>query len=256
VIHPTAIVHPNANIDRGVEIGPYCIVGENVSIGRGSVLQAHVVINGWTTIGEDSKIFPFATIGAASQDKKYLGERAYTRVGSRTIVREYVSIQRATGEDQVTAVGDDCLFLAYVHIAHNCTIGNSVTMSNLAQLAGHCIIEDHALIGGATALHQFTRVGSYAMVGGASRLTRDVPPFFLVSGNPAEPYGLNSVGLRRAEFSAEERAEIKKFYKILYGSKLNLSQAIEMMKAEAATASGRHMIAFLEGESQQGILLK
>jgi UDP-N-acetylglucosamine acyltransferase len=256
VIHPTAIVHPNANIDRGVEIGPYCIVGENVSIGRGSVLQAHVVINGWTTIGEDSKIFPFATIGAASQDKKYLGERAYTRVGSRTIVREYVSIQRATGEDQVTAVGDDCLFLAYVHIAHNCMIGNSVTMSNLAQLAGHCIIEDHALIGGATALHQFTRVGSYAMVGGASRLTRDVPPFFLVSGNPAEPYGLNSVGLRRAEFSAEERAEIKKFYKILYGSKLNLSQAIEMMKAEAATASGRHMIAFLEGESQQGILLK
>lgn len=256
MIHPTAIVHPNANIDRGVEIGPYCIVGENVSIGRGSVLQAHVVINGWTTIGEDSKIFPFATIGAASQDKKYLGERAYTRVGSRTIVREYVSIQRATGEDQVTAVGDDCLFLAYVHIAHNCTIGNSVTMSNLAQLAGHCIIEDHALIGGATALHQFTRVGSYAMVGGASRLTRDVPPFFLVSGNPAEPYGLNSVGLRRAEFSAEERAEIKKFYKILYGSKLNLSQAIEMMKAEAATASGRHMIAFLEGESQQGILLK
>ncbi len=256
MIHPTAIVHPNANIDRGVEVGPYCIVGENVAIGRGSVLQSHVVVNGWTTIGDDCKVFPFATIGAASQDKKYRGERAYTRVGSRTTIREYVSIQRATGEDQSTSVGDDCLFLAYVHIAHNCVIGNSVTMSNLAQLAGHCVIEDNAVIGGMTALHQFTRVGSYAMVGGASRLTRDVPPFFLVAGNPAEPYGLNSVGLRRAEFSPEERAEIKKFYKILYGSKLNLSQAIETMKAEAATASGRHMIAFLEGESQQGILLK
>ena len=256
MIHPTAIVHPNADIDRGVEVGPFCFVGENVSIGRGSVLQSHVVVNGWTTIGEECKIFPFATIGAPSQDKKYQGERAYTRVGSRTTVREYVSIQRATGEDQVTSVGDDCLFLAYVHIAHNCVIGNSVTMSNLAQLAGHCIIEDHALIGGMTALHQFTRVGSYAMVGGASRLTRDVPPFFLVAGNPAEPYGLNSVGLRRAEFSAEERAEIKKFYKILYGSKLNLSQAIETMKAEAATESGKHMIEFLEADSQQGILLK
>jgi UDP-N-acetylglucosamine acyltransferase len=256
VIHPTAIVHPNANVDRGVEIGPYCVVGENVAIGRGSVLQSHVVINGWTTVGEDCKVFPFATIGAASQDKKYFGERAHTRVGSRTIVREYVSIQRATGEDQVTSVGDDCLFLAYVHIAHNCVVGNSVTMSNLAQLAGHCVIEDNALIGGMTALHQFTRVGRYAMVGGASRLTRDVPPYFLVSGNPAEPYGLNSVGLRRAEFSPEERAEIKAFYKILYGSKLNLSQAIETMKAQATTASGRHIIAFLEGESQQGILLK
>jgi UDP-N-acetylglucosamine acyltransferase len=256
VIHPTAIVHPNANVDRGVEIGPFCVVGENVSIGRGSVLQSHAVINGWTTIGEDCKIFPFATIGAASQDKKYLGERAYTRVGSRTIVREYVSIQRATGEDQVTSVGDDCLFLAYVHIAHNCVVGNSVTMSNLAQLAGHCVIEDNALIGGMTALHQFTRVGRYAMVGGASRLTRDVPPYFLVSGNPAEPYGLNSVGLRRAEFSPEERAEIKSFYKILYGSKLNLSQAIETMKVQATTDSGRHIIAFLESESQQGILLK
>ena len=129
-------------------------------------------------------------------------------------------------------------------------------MSNLAQLAGHCVVEDNALIGGMTALHQFTRVGRYAMVGGASRLTRDVPPYFLVSGNPAEPYGLNSVGLRRAEFSAEERAEIKAFYKILYGVKLNLSQPIESMKAQAKTDSGRHIITFLEGESQQGILLK
>jgi UDP-N-acetylglucosamine acyltransferase len=256
VIHPTAIVHPNAKLDRGVEIGPYCVVGENVSVGRGTVLQAHVVVNGWTSIGEDCSIYPFATIGAASQDKKYGGERAYTRIGSRTIVREYVSIQRATGEDQVTAVGDDCLLLAYVHIAHNCVLGNGITMSNLAQLAGHCVIEDNASIAGMAGLHQFVRVGRYAFIGGDSKVTRDVPPFFLVEGNPATPYGLNSVGLRRANFSEPERSEIKKLYKMLNGSKMKLADAIEAMRAEVSTESGRHMLEFLQGESQRGILLK
>lgn len=256
MIHPTAIVHPNAKLDRGVEVGPYCIVGENVSVGRGTVLQAHVVVNGWTSIGEDCQIYPFATIGAASQDKKYTGERAYTRVGNRTTIREYVSIQRATGEDQVTAVGDDCLLLAYVHIAHNCILANGITMSNLAQLAGHCIIEDNVVIGGMAGLHQFTRVGRYAFIGGDSKVTRDVPPFFLVEGNPAAPYGLNSVGLRRANFGEEERAEIKKFYRLLNGTKIKLSEAIETIRSEATTDSGRHMLEFLQGESQRGILLK
>lgn len=256
MIHPTAIVHPNAKIDRGVEVGPYCILGENVAVGRGTVLQAHVVINGWTTIGEDCRVYPFATIGAASQDKKYLGERAYTRIGNRSVIREYVSIQRATGEDQVTSVGDDCLFLAYVHVAHNCVVGNGVTMSNLAQLAGHCTIEDNVVIAGMAGLHQFTRVGRYAFVGGDSKVTRDVPPYFLVEGNPAAPYGLNSVGLRRANFSAAERAEIKKFYRLLYGSKMKLSDSIDAMKREVSTDSGRHILEFLEGESQRGILLK
>ncbi|HET7813122.1 MAG TPA: acyl-ACP--UDP-N-acetylglucosamine O-acyltransferase [Candidatus Baltobacteraceae bacterium] len=256
MIHPTAIVHPNAKIDRGVEIGPFCVIGEHVQIGRGTVLQAHIVINGWTTIGEDCQIYPFATIGAASQDKKYVGERAFTKIGSRTVVREYVSIQRATGDDEVTAVGDDCLLLAYVHIAHNCIVGNNVTMSNLAQLAGHCIVEDHAVLSGMAGVVQFTRVGRYAFVGGDSKVTRDVPPFFLVEGNPATPYGLNSVGLRRAGFSEEERAEIKKFYKLLNGSKLKLSEAIEAMRTEVSTPSGRQMLEFLEGESQRGILLK
>jgi UDP-N-acetylglucosamine acyltransferase len=256
VIHPTAIVHPNAKLERGVEIGPYCIVGENVAVGRGTVLQSHVVVNGWTTIGEDCEIFPFATVGASSQDKKYEGERAYTHIGSRTVIREYVSIQRATGRDEVTAVGDDCLLLAYVHIAHNCIVKNHVTMSNLAQLAGHCVIDDHAVLSGMAGVVQFTRVGRYAFVGGDSKVTRDVPPFFLVEGNPATPYGLNSVGLRRAGFSEEERAEIKKFYRLLNGSKLKLSEAIEAMRADVSTESGRQMLDFLEGESQRGILLK
>lgn len=254
MIHPTAIVHPSADIARGVDIGPYCLVGENVTIGKGTVLQAHVVVNGWTTIGEDCEVYPFATIGATSQDRKYAGERAFTKIGNRTVLREYVSVQRATGEDAVTQVGDDCLLLAYVHIAHNCVLGNSVTMSNLAQFAGHVEVADFATIGGQAGVHQFTRIGRYAMVGGASKITKDVPPFFLIEGNPAEPYGLNSVGLRRAGFTVEERNEIKKFYKILYNPKMNVSQAVEAMKAEASSDPGRELIAFLEAPSQRGIL--
>lgn len=253
MIHPSAIVHPSAKIARGVEIGPYCIVGDKVSIGTGTVLQAHVVVNGWTEIGEGCEIFPFATIGATSQDRKYEGERAYTKIGDRTVLREYVSVQRGTGEDTVTSVGDDCLLLAYVHVAHNCIVGNNVTMSNLAQLAGHCEVGDYAVIGGQVGAHQFSRIGRYAMVGGASKVMKDVPPYFLVEGNPALPNGLNSVGLRRAGFSAEARAEIKQFYKLLYASKLNVSQALEAMKAEAKTDSGREIIAFLEAPSHRGI---
>ncbi|HEY1655427.1 MAG TPA: acyl-ACP--UDP-N-acetylglucosamine O-acyltransferase [Candidatus Tumulicola sp.] len=254
MIHSTAIVHPGAEIGRQAEIGPFCVVGEHVSIGARTVLQAHVVVNGWTEIGQDCHVYPFATIGAASQDRKYSGERAFTRIGSRTILREYVSIQRATGHDEVTSVGADCLLLAYVHVAHNCSLGDGVTMSNLAQLAGHVEVGDYATIGGQAGVHQFTRIGRYAMIGGASKLTKDVPPFFLIEGNPARPYGLNSVGLRRAAFTPSERNEIKKFYKILYDPKLNVSQAIELIKAEVATDPGREILAFLESPSERGVL--
>jgi UDP-N-acetylglucosamine acyltransferase len=254
MLHPTAIVHPAAELGENVEIGPYCVVGEHVSIGSRTVLQAHVIVNGWTSIGQDCLLYPFCTVGAASQDRKYTGERAYTRIGNRTILREYVSIQRATGHDEVTAVGDDCLLLAYVHIAHNCILGNGVTMSNLAQLAGHVHVGDSVTIGGQTGVHQFTRIGRHAMVGGMSKCTKDVPPFFLVEGNPCEPYGLNSVGLRRADFTVEERNEIKRFYKLLYNPKLNVSQATEAMKEQVTTDPGREIIAFLEAPSQRGVL--
>lgn len=254
MFHPTAIVHPSAEIGKDAEIGPYCIVGEHVSIGARALLQAHVVVNGWTQIGDDCQLYPFSTVGAASQDRKYAGERAFTRIGNRTILREYVSIQRATGEDELTAVGDDCLLLAYVHIAHNCILGNGVTMSNLAQLAGHVNLEDYVTVGGQTGIHQFTRVGRHAMVGGMSKLTKDVPPYFLVEGNPCKPYGLNSVGLRRAGFPVAERQEIKRFYKLLYDPKLNVSQALEAMKAEVTTEPGREIVAFLEAPSERGVL--
>jgi UDP-N-acetylglucosamine acyltransferase len=254
MLHSTAIVHPAAEIGKNVEVGPFCVVGEHVSIGAGTVLQAHVIVNGWTAIGEDCLLYPYCTVGAASQDRKYAGERAYTRIGNRTILREYVSIQRATGHDEMTAVGDDCLLLAYTHIAHNCILGNGVTMSNLAQLAGHVNVGDYVTIGGQTGVHQFTRIGRHAMIGGMSKCIKDVPPFFLVEGNPCEPYGLNSVGLRRAGFTGEERNEIKRFYKLLYNPKLNVSQAVEEMKEEVKTNPGREIIAFLEAPSQRGVL--
>jgi UDP-N-acetylglucosamine acyltransferase len=254
MIHPTAIVHPNARLGKETEIGPYCIVGENVAIGARTKLLAHVVVNGNTTIGEDCEIYPFGSIGMASQDRKSHGELAYTTIGDRTTLREYVSIHRATGEGQTTSVGSDCLLLAYVHIAHNCRIGNGVTMSNLAQLAGHVIVEDFANIGGMAGTHQFVRIGAYSMIGGATKLTRDVPPYFLVEGDPARVWGLNSVGLRRHGFSSETLSELKDCYKLLYRSGKNISQAIGDIKTLVHTDAGLQLVAFLEADSERGIL--
>jgi UDP-N-acetylglucosamine acyltransferase len=254
VIHPTAIVHPKAQLGRNVEVGPYSIVGEHVRIGDRSKLLAHVVVNGHTTIGEDTVIHPFCSIGASSQDRKAAEETSFTTIGDRTVIREYVSIHRATGEGQTTAIGDDCLLLAYVHIAHNCRLGNDVTMSNLAQLAGHVVIEDHAGIGGMAGVHQGVRIGAYAFVGGMTKLVRDVPPFFLAEGNPAQVYGLNSVGLRRREFSPDVLSELKDAYKIIYRSDRNLRQAIEALREVVQSDTGRRLLMFLEAPSERGVL--
>ncbi|GAC1304344.1 MAG: acyl-ACP--UDP-N-acetylglucosamine O-acyltransferase [Vulcanimicrobiaceae bacterium] len=254
MIHPTAIVHPKAAIGEGAEIGPFCVIGEHVSIGARTTLLAHVVVNGFTTIGEDTRIHPFCSIGAPSQDRKYHGEVAFTTIGSRTEIREYVSVHRATGENEVTSVGDDTLLLAYVHIAHNCRIGNHVTMSSTAQLAGHVIVEDHVTIGGQTGVHQFVRIGEFAMVGGISKITRDVPPYFLVEGNPATPYGLNKVGLRRAEFTPEIVSELKECYGIMYRSGHNISQAAEAMRGVVRSDRGRHLLAFIDAPTERGIV--
>ena len=254
MIHVSAIVHPSANVDRTSDVGPFCLVGENVRIGARTKLLAHVVVTGHTTIGEDTTVYPFASIGASSQDRKALDEVAYTTIGNRTTIREYVSIHRATGQGETTSVGDDCLILAYVHIAHNCVVGNHVTMSNLAQLAGHCVVEDYAGIGGMVGTHQFVRIGQHAFVGGYTKLVRDVPPFLLVEGNPAEVYGLNSVGLRRAGFNREVMGELKEAYKTVYRSDRNLSQAVTSLHETASTDEGRAFLAFLEADSIRGIM--
>ncbi len=203
-----------------------------MTIGEGAKILAHVVINGYTTIGDEAVIYPFASIGAPSQDRKAGEEIAYTTIGARTVVREYVSIHRATGEGQTTSVGTDGLLLAYSHIAHNCAIGNFVTMSNLAQLAGHCTVGDYAVIGG--------------MAG--------VPPYFLIEGNPAEVYGLNSTGLRRHGFGQDVLHELKEAYKTIYRSDRNLSQAVVTLRETVTTDEGRSLLAFLETESNRGIM--
>jgi UDP-N-acetylglucosamine acyltransferase len=254
-IHQTAIVHPNAELESEVEIGPYCLVGEHVRIGKRTRLLGHVVVNGRTTIGEEVTIHPFATVGTPSQDRKAVpGEVCFTTIGNRTVLREYVSVQRGTGENAVTAIGADCLLLAYVHIAHNCVVGNFVTMSNLAQLAGHVRVEDHASIGGATGVHQFVRIGRYSFVGGMTRLARDVPPFFLIEGNPPKVFGLNGVGLRRANFSTEAMSELKACYKMLYHSGRNVSQAVAVLSDIVKTEAGRELLAFVRASSERGIV--
>jgi len=256
VIHPSAIVHPNANIAKNADIGPFCVVGEHVTLGARATLLAHVVVTGRTTIGEDAVIHPFATIGAPSQDRKAEdGEISFTTIGARTVIREYASIHRGTAEaGGVTSVGDDCLILAYGHVAHNCRVGNHVTMSNLAQLAGHVVVEDHALIGAMAGVHQFVRIGRYSFVGGYSKLGRDLPPYFLCDGNPPQVYGLNLVGLRRAGFSRESLTELKEAYKTIYQSDKNVSQAVTSLRETVHTEEGRTLLAFLEAGSERGIL--
>jgi UDP-N-acetylglucosamine acyltransferase len=254
VIHPTAIVHPKASIGAQAEIGPFCVIGENVTIGARARLLSHVVVNGFTTIGEDAKIHPFCSIGAPSQDRKYLGEKSFTTIGARTEIREYVSVHRATGEGETTAIGDDSLLLAYVHIAHNCRIGNNVTMSSTAQLAGHVIVEDYATIGGQTGVHQFVRIGEHAMIGGISKISRDIPPYVLVAGNPVQPYGLNRVGLQRADFTPEVMAELKECYRLIYRAGLNITQAADAMRGVVTSDKGRHLLAFIEAPTERGIV--
>jgi UDP-N-acetylglucosamine acyltransferase len=254
VIHPTAVVHPGARVSSDAEVGPYCVVGGDVRIGANTKLLAHVVVNGHTEIGSECTIFPFASVGMSSQDRKYRGERAETRIGDRTTLREYVSVHRATGEGEATTIGNDCLLLAYVHIAHNCVVGDHVTMSNNAQLAGHVIVEDHVVIGGMAGFHQFVRVGAYAMVGGMSRIDKDVPPFFLVEGNPPDVRNLNWVGLRRAGMASAELAELKESYRVLYHSNRNISQAREVLRETVHTPAGRRLLDFLEADTDRGIL--
>jgi UDP-N-acetylglucosamine acyltransferase len=256
VIHSSAIVHPKAKVDRSAEIGPYCLIGEHVTVGARSSLLAHVVVNGRTTIGEDTTIHPFCTIGAPSQDRKAdEDETAYTTIGSRTVIREGASIHRGTADaGGVTSVGDDCLLLAYTHVAHNCRVGNGVTMSNLAQLAGHVVVEDNAVIGAMAGIHQFVRIGRYAFVGGYAKIGRDVPPYFLADGNPPAVYGLNAVGLRRAGLAREALTELKDAYKTIYRSEKNTSQAVAALRETVTTDEGRTLLAFLEADSERGIL--
>lgn len=230
-IHPTAIIDPKAEIEKGVVIGPYCIIKDGVKIKKGTNLISNVIIEGNTEIGENCTIYPFTTIGLPPQDLKYRGEKTAVKIGNNNIIREYITIHRASiGGDGITSIGNDNFLMAYVHIAHDCKIGNSVIMANLATLAGHVVVEDYAVIGGLVAIHQFTRIGAYAMVGGFSGVGQDIPPYTTASGARAKLFGLNTIGLKRHGFSDETINYLKKAYKILFREKLTLKDALKKIQ--------------------------
>jgi len=232
-IHPTAVVSPEAKISEGAEIGPYTIIGPDVNIGKNTIVGPHVVIDAHTDIGEGCRIFQFASIGAAPQDLKFRGEKTRVVIGNYNTIREFATIHRATSADiGVTVIGDRNLLMAYTHVAHNCKLGNNIIMSNAVNLAGHIHVEDYVIIGGMTGIHQFTRIGAHAFIGGASAVSKDIPPFVLVSGNFAKPYGLNMVGLKRRGFKEESLQALKKAYRIIFRSSLLLDVAIEKVKNE------------------------
>ena len=252
-IHPTAIVHPGARLDETVEVGPYAIVGEHVAIGEGTVVQAHAFIDGHTTIGKNCKIFPFACVGMPTQDLKYDGGTTYAEIGDGTTLREFSTVHCGTRDGEVTRVGRNCLIMAYCHVAHGCTVGNEVIMSNSAMLAGEVVVEDKAILAGLTGVHQFCRIGTMAMVG-TGRVTKDVPPYMLIAREPAEVVSPNLVGLQRRGVSPEAIAALKHAFRIIWHEDLNRQQALAKVRAELPDLPEiRHLCEFIE-QSQRGTL--
>ncbi len=251
-IHPTAIVHPKAQIDKDVEIGPYSIVGENVKIGKNTVIGPHVVVDGWTEIGEENKIFQFASIGSINQDLKYHGEEAYLKIGDRNTIRESVTMNIGTeGGGGITRVGDDNLFMVGAHIAHDCILGSRIIIANLGTLAGHITIEDGAIVGGVVAIHQFCRIGKMAIIGGCSKIVQDIPPYMMADGHPAEVRGINLIGLKRKKYDRKDIQDIKEAHRIIYRSGLNTSQGIEKLKTELGESDQvKEIIAFIENTNR------
>jgi UDP-N-acetylglucosamine acyltransferase len=236
MIDARAVVSPQANIAEGVQIGPFSIIGAGVSIGAGTWIGPHVVIKGPARIGVDNKIFQFASVGEDPQDKKYQGEETLLTIGDRNVIREFVTINRGTVQgDGVTRIGDDNLLMAYTHVAHDCRIGNQVVLSNVATLGGHVEVGDYAILGGLSAVHQFTKIGVHCFIANNAAVTRDVPPYVMAVGQPAEPHSVNTIGLQRRGFSSEQILNIRRAYRILYRSGLKLKAALEELDKEAVS---------------------
>lgn len=231
LIHPTAIIDSQADLADDVSVGPYSVIGAHVTIGSGTVIGPHVVIKGHTTIGENNRIYQFASVGEDPQDKKYASEVTQLVIGDRNTIREFTTLHRGTQQDHsLTQIGDDNLFMAYTHVAHDCIIGNHVIMANGASLAGHVRLNSQAILGGFTLVHQFTQIGQYSFSAMGSTITQDVPPFIMVGGRPTRPHGINSVGMERNGISAEDIRLIRKAYKIIYKMNLRLEDAIDQME--------------------------
>jgi UDP-N-acetylglucosamine acyltransferase len=247
-IHETAIIHPDAELGAGVKVGPFSIIGANAKIGDNTIIESHVVIEPWSIIGKDCLICSGAVLGGKPQDKKFKGERSYLIVGDRNIIREFVTLHRATGEDNATRIGDDNMIMAYCHVGHNCTIGSNIMMANLVGISGHSVVEDRATLGGMAGVHQFVRIGKLAMIGGQSKVVQDVAPFMIADGRPTKAYDLNVIGLRRNGVPAKVRSELRQSCKLLYRSNLNLSQAIETIENEIEQSPERdYLLDFVRG---------
>lgn len=253
-IHPSAIVEEGAQIGASVTIEPYAIVKKNVTLEDGVTIKSHAYIDGHTTIGEGTTIYPSASIGTKTQDLKFRGEKTYVKIGKNCEIREFTTINSSTFEDTTVSVGDRCLIMAYCHIAHNCQVGNEVVMSNNAMLAGHVTVEDCAIVGGMTPVHQFVRIGTHAMVGGMSRVTEDVPPYTIGGGIPYVMAGINRVGLKRRDFSFETRKALASTYRLVYRSGLHLDEALAQVEAEIEQIDEvKHFVAFCR-ETKRGLI--
>ncbi len=247
-VHPTAIVSAEARLAPDVSVGAFSVIGAETHIGEGTTIASHVVIAGRTRIGRRNRIFPFASVGDIPQDRKYGGEPTATSIGDDNVIREFVTIHAGTAQDRgTTTIGDRNLQLAYSHVAHDCVIGNDTTFSNNAQLAGHVVVGDYAVLGGFVGVHQFCRIGAHAMVAAGSIVLQDVPPVVTAAGYPAKPHGINSEGLRRRGFAAKDIAAVRHAYKALYRAKLPLDEARAAIAAQAAAVPALGiMSAFLE----------
>ena len=254
-IHPTAIVAPGAELAETVSIGPYCVIGSDVRLGERVELLSHVVVEGRTSVGEGTRIFPFASIGHQPQDLKYHGEPSTLEIGSNNQIREYVTIQPGTeGGGMLTRVGDNCLFMASAHVAHDCIVGDNVIMANNATLAGHVVVGEYAFLGGLSAVHQFVRIGKHAMVGGMSGVEADIIPFGMVIGNRAYLSGLNIVGLKRRGFSRDEIHALRNAYRLLFGPEGTLQERVADV-AEQFHDNGAVMeiVEFIRDESSRSL---
>lgn len=255
MIHPTAIIHPGARIAANVGVGAYSIIGEHVEVGEGTSIGPHVIIEGRTRIGRENRIASFTVLGGAPQDKKYGGEPTRLEIGDRNMIREYCTFSTGTVQDAgVTRVGSDNWIMGYCHIAHDCQIGDSTTFANNTQLAGHVLVQDFAVLGGFTGVHQFVRIGAHSMMGGGTMLRQDVPPYVTVAGNPPRAFGVNAEGLRRRGFSEEAVSGISRVYKLLYRSGLTLADAQTTIAAQAAEVPELRILADFLGAATRGIV--
>jgi UDP-N-acetylglucosamine acyltransferase len=253
-IHPTAIVEAGAQLGADVEIGPFAYIGGTVQLGDGTRIHHHASVEGRTVMGKNCEVFPYANIGAKTQDLKFKGGNPGTRIGDRNVFREYVSVHAATNDGDFTILGDDNTILAYSHIAHDCTLGSHIVMSNAISVAGHVTIEDHVTIGGVAGIHQFCRIGAYAMVSAYAKVVQDVAPFFIADGQPAVIRSLNKVGLERKGFTAEQLDRVKQVYRILFRDGLNRTQALEKLQQHAQVGSDeiQRVLAFA-AKSERGL---